>query len=243
MDSTLSRVLSRTFYSAILLLIAAGDGRAENNHDSLNMSLKKSFAFTVGTNRNRIEKLNDQLDANGLAKLPENFFSFGLNEKRRIINNVFIGLEGNVLLGRSNSTESYKSSFLGSNGIANLGYLFKFKDIVFYPHGGIGVGFYKLTISERAAYTLQEALADPSRELNIQNSCLLLNAGFGMDFPLTVKQSSRGGKGLIIGLQTGYSFAPWVSAWKMNGQDLPGDADTGISGFYFRMTIGNGIYR
>lgn len=243
MDSKLSRVLSRTFYAAILLLSAAGDGRAENNNDTMNMSLNKSIAFTVGTNRNNIEKLNDQLDANGLAKVPENSFSFGLSEKRRIINNVFLGLEGNVLIGRSNSTKAYKSSLLGSNGIANLGYLFKLKNIVFYPLGGIGLGFYRLTISERGAHTLQEVLADPGRELNIQNSCLLLNAGFGMDFPLAVKPSGKGGKGLIIGLQTGYSFAPWVSDWKMNGQDLPGKADIGISGFYFRMTIGNGIYR
>ena len=229
-------------YFFVLCILLAASTTAAKTANAEDSSKKRGLAFSFGTYVSNISEMNSELGANGIAETPEWFYSIGLISKRSIKENIFLELDGNVLIGKEAGNSLYKSSLLGSKVVAGMSYLRQGNSIDCFPTIGVGVGFTRLHIADNSSseYSFDEALSNPEKELSALNSSLLIDIGFSMEYK--IKRSQNKGKGFRIGAKIGYQFAPLVSEWNMGENELAGGPDVGINGYYLKMTIGKGKY-
>ena len=95
-------------------------------------------------------------------------------------------------------------------------------------------------IIEKGTPSFDEVLDNPKRSAELSIGGFLLNLALGTDYLLKLGEDEKGGGGLVFGLRIGYTFAPIKSDWEMDGMDISGGPDLGITGPYIRLTIGGG---
>ena len=114
-----------------------------------------------------------------------------------------------------------------------------------YPYVGGGYGSFTLRITEDVGpLSFGEILDNPRRGASLKNRGWLLNAGFGTDYLLKLREDEeRGISGIALGLRAGYLFVPATEDWKMLDEvDVGGDPRLTPSGPYFRLLIGFGRF-
>jgi len=196
--------------------------------------------FMFGGNIIDIKRLNSKLESKGYSKLSDNFISFG-GGGHGIIRKVIIGGEGHGFTGRETTSGNYKTSIGAGYGFFNVGYLiYKTGAINIYPILGLGGGGIGVKIIEKGTPSFDEVLDNPKRSAELSTGGFLLNLALGTDCLLKLGGDEKGGGGLVFGLRIGYTFAPIKGDWEMDGIDISGGPDIGITGPYIHLMIGGG---
>ena len=200
--------------------------------------------FMLGGNIIDIKSLNSKLESKGYSKFSDNFISFG-GGGHGIIGKVIIGGEGHTLIGEETTSGSYKSSIEAGYGFFNMGYLIYTTGIVnVYPILGLGAGGMSVKIIEKGTPSFDEVLDNPmdnsKKSVELSTGGFLLNLAFGADYLLKFGGDEKGGGGLVFGLRIGYTFTPAKGDWEMDGIDISGGPDVGITGPYVRLMVGGG---
>ncbi len=197
--------------------------------------------FLLGGTIIDIKNLNLRLENKGYPKLSGNFISLG-GGGHGIIGKVIIGGEGHGLIGRKTTSGSYETSIGASYGFFKLGYIvYSAKRLSFYPFLGLGGGGISLEIVKReTAPSFDDVLDNPKRSTKLSTGSFLLNLALGIDYLLKLGGNEEGEGGLVFGLHIGYTFAPIKGNWEMDGIDISGGPEIGITGPYIRLMIGGG---
>jgi hypothetical protein len=196
--------------------------------------------FMFGTNIIDLGPLNSRLESKGYPKFSDNFFSLG-GGGHGIINRVIIGGEGHALATRKTTSGSYKMSIGAGYGFFNLGYIvYKTKDLRVYPLLGLGGGGMDLQIMEKGSPSFDEILDNPKRSAKLSTDGFLFSLALGTDYLLKLGRDEKGEGGLVFGLRIGYTFAPIKGDWSMDGIDISGGPQVGITGPYIHLMIGGG---
>lgn len=187
-----------------------------------------------------IKSLNSRLERKGYSKLSDNFISLG-GGGHGIIGRVIIGGEGHGLIGRETTSGSYKTSIGAGYGFFNFGYIvYSSKRLSVYPLLGLGGGGMSLEIIEREPISFDEVLDNPKRSAELSICGFLLNLALGIDYLLKLGGDEKGEGGLVFGLRIGYTLTPIKGSWEMDGIDISGGPEIGITGPYIRLMIGGG---
>lgn len=197
--------------------------------------------FMVGGNIIDIKSLNLRLEKKGYSKLSDNFISLG-GGGHKIIGKVIIGGEGHGLIGRETTSRSYKTSIDVGYGFFNFGYIvYSTKGLGVYPLLGLGGGGTTLEIVEKETIpSFDDVLNNFKRSAELSTGGFLLNLAVGTDYLLKLGKDEKGEGGLVFGLRIGYTFAPIKGGWEMDGIDISGGPEIGITGPYIRLMIGGG---
>lgn len=199
--------------------------------------------FMFGGSIIDIKSLNSKLDSKGYPKFPDNFISLG-GGGHGIIGKVIIGGEGHGLIGRETTggSKTYKTSISAGYGFFNFGYIvYSTKGLSVYPLLGLGGGGMSFKIVERETIpSFDDVLNNPKRSANLSTSGFLLNLALGTDYLLKLEEDKKREGGLVFGLRIGYTFALIKGSWKMDGIEISGGPEIGITGPYIRLMIGGG---
>lgn len=196
--------------------------------------------FMCGGSIVDIDALNSRLEGKGYSEFSHNFFSIG-GGGHAIINRVIIGGEGHALIGRGETSGNYENSLSAGYGFFDVGYIvYSTRYLNVYPLLGLGGGGVDLKIMERGAPSFDEVLDDPKRSANLSTGGFLLNVALGTDYLLKLGGDEEGEGGLVFGLRVGYTFTPIKGEWEMNGTEISGGPEVGITGPYVHLMIGGG---
>jgi hypothetical protein len=200
--------------------------------------------FMTGYSLNDYSGINSLLKTNGYPEMKEGGVAFG-GGGHFINNNVIIGGEGNGLTGSLTKNSTYQVKSSTGYGFFNMGYMLVHKNkFLMYPMMGLGGGgtTIAITLLEDAPATFQYLLEDPGRESYINTGGFLMNFSLNANLIVLGGGSDKGTGGLMAGIRLGYILDPATNSWKFNENKLSGSPDSGLSGFYFRITIGGGGY-
>lgn len=189
-----------------------------------------------------MDDLNASLVGAGYPSLDGTFLTLGgggYGHHGRFL----IGGEGHGLLGSEETTVGGARQLdpSGGYGLFRLGYMaFSRSGLDVFPVFGIGGGGMSLKISERSAPTFDDVLADPERSSTLSTGMFLLDLSLAVHYRVRVERSDEGdGGGLLLGLQTGYTFAPGDPSWDLDEiNSVAGGPDLQIEGFYIRLSLG-----
>ena len=196
--------------------------------------------FMCGGSIVDIDALNSRLEGKGYSKFSDSFFSLG-GGGYAVINRVIIGGEGHGLIGRDETSGNYKTSLSAGYGFFDLGYIvYSTGYLNVYPLLGLGGGGINFKIVEREAPSFDEVLDDPKRSIELSTGGFLLNVALGTDYLLKLGEDEEGEGGFVFGLRVGYTLAPVKGDWDMDGTEISGGPEVGITGPYIRLMIGGG---
>ncbi|MCP4632521.1 MAG: hypothetical protein GY855_06305 [candidate division Zixibacteria bacterium] len=178
----------------------------------------------------------------GYSEFKDDFFSIG-GGGHVIFGKLIIGGEGHGLIRGNEKLGNYKTSLFGGYGLLNFGMtLISSGRFDIYPLVGIGGGGMRLKITERNSVSFGDVLDNPGRNSDMTTGCFLLHAALGFDHLVKLADTEFGTGGLVFGCRAGYIYAPYTSEWRMEGKEVSGGPETGITGPYFRILIGGGGY-
>jgi hypothetical protein len=186
--------------------------------------------------------LNTKLESKGYSRMSESFFSVGGGGHGIVNNRMIIGGEGHTLLGDAATSGNYKNSITISYIFFDLGYIvYSLKELRLYPLLGVGVGGMNLKITEEVkSLSIDDALDNPQRGIELSTGGFLLNFALGIDYLLIFGQDETTKAGMILGIRAGYTFAPSKGSWSMDEIEVSGAPEIGITGPYIRFTLGGG---
>lgn len=196
--------------------------------------------FMFGVHFLDIDDLNTRLASLGYAKFPTHFYTIGGGAHGILESGIVIGGEGHALLSQKETTGTFKTALGGGYGFFNVGYVvYQQNDFTVYPLLGIGGGSVTMKITDSEAPLFDEVIGDPKRSTELSTGGFLLDMAVGLDYLFQVGEDERDG-GIMIGLRAGYTFSPSDSDWEMNGNEINGGPDFGVTGPYVRLMIGGG---
>ena len=238
-ETVMIKVLkSITTLIVLVLFISIGDVASEEADST------KVFRgyFMIGGTTFDIDLLNSRLTTKGYTEFSDEFFSIGGGLFSKASGRVLVGVEGHLLVGEEQSSiigsKRYSSSAIGGYGFLNTGYLMVENDFLdLYPILGIGIGGIGFKIGQSS---FDDILDDPQGAANLNTFSFLLNLALGADYKIKLPENGTDENFLVIGLRGGYALSLFDSGWFMDEYSLSGDPEGGISGPYFRITIGGG---
>ena len=201
--------------------------------------------FALGWRYLDVDGLNTSLATAGFPTMSRDFISIGggahLSHDRLVL-----AFEGHGLLGidAKVSRNEFDARLTGAYGMISLGYAtLSTSRLRVVPLGSIGIGGTMFEIAEGGRFDFDELLLQPRRAATLTQTSFLLGAGVATELyvPLPTRQQPQ--RRLGIGLEGGYTFAPWTSGWSLSqdGFDtgsIGGGPEVGIEGPFVRMTIG-----
>lgn len=203
--------------------------------------------FQGGYMKLDLAELNATLAAAGYPALQDGLATLGgggFGMKGRFL----LGGEGHALIGSEETTAdgATQVELGGGYGLFRVGYLaYTIEGLDVYPMIGIGGGGMSLSLVDRSAPTFGEVLADPRRSSKLSTSSFLLDASVAAHYRFAVEESAPQPAeeddpgGVLVGVQTGYTFAPGSSSWNLDViNTVAGGPDLSMEAFYVRITIG-----
>ncbi|RMF62494.1 MAG: hypothetical protein D6743_12075 [Calditrichaeota bacterium] len=200
--------------------------------------------FMVGGHQLRLSALNAALSRHGYPTFSQGFVSLG-GGGYGFFNRLMVGGEGHGLLSPDGSRRrgDFKTSLTAGYGFFDLGYLIVADGPMrVYPVFGFGGGGLSLKIRPTESLTFDDVLSDPRRGATLSTGGLLLNLGFGAEYAFYTGEDGAYRRGLVVGLRVGYVLAPVKGDWSLEGLDVGGGPDLGITGPYVRLLFGGGRF-
>ncbi|NOZ61632.1 MAG: hypothetical protein GXO74_08105 [Calditrichaeota bacterium] len=200
--------------------------------------------FSIGMSKLDIGDLNSRLAAKGYPEFSDNFLSMG-GGGHTFRDKLVIGGEGFGLTASeekfSLGNTAYKANLAVGYGFFDIGYmLFSSKKVNIFPMLGIGGGGASITIIQSGTASFDDVLSNPKRNTELSKGAFLLNLSLNAEYFITFKESKEGVGGLLLGVQAGYTIAPFTSDWKIDEYDVTGGPDFNFSGPYLRIEFGGG---
>lgn len=88
--------------------------------------------------------------------------------------------------------------------------------------------------------SFDEVIEDPRRSSELSTGGFLLSPAIGLDYLFDLGENEKDNGGWAVGLQLGYTFAPVKDDWEVDGIEVSGGPELGITGPYIRLLIGGG---
>lgn len=200
--------------------------------------------FMISTNILDLDEFNTSLRQNGYPDFSGDLFSAGLGG-HSTVNRFILGMEGHALItGKKNFTRAnrnYQRSLEAAYGFLNIGYqVIRHAGFSLYPLFGLGGGGVMLKITDRTTTAFDDVLANPGRSAQLTTRGFLLHAALGFDYLVATRQSKNRTSGLVIGLRTGFNFAPRNGTWHLEESKISGGPEIGVTGPYIRLLLGGG---
>ena len=216
---------------------------AQKTEDIAEKQSDRRAFFTIGGNWLDLDKLNASLANNKYSRLSESSFSIGWCGYKVPKGRFLFGGETQYLFRKQVEKGEFRTSIDGNYLLFNFGYLLNSGDCNAYPLVGIGGGWSRLRITETGELSFKDILDNPRRESSLWNAYFMLNVGFGADYIIFKHEDKKKKDGLALGMRLGYTFAPWISDWHLDKEELNGGPETGITGPYIRFMIGRGVIK
>ncbi len=223
-----------------LLLSVALLGASEqvNAQTTGDQAVRRAYV-QAGYVRFDIDGLNADLVGVGLPALERDFLTLG-GAAYTVVGRFLFGAEGHAILGRDETTANAAREVSGNGGygLLRVGYLaVSTAGIDVFPTVGIGGGGMGLSIVEQGAPTFDDVLTDPETAAHLSTRMFLLDAGLAANY--RINSGGERGRGFLVGLQAGYTFAPGRTEWRLDGSnDVAGGPAFQIEGPYLRISLG-----
>ncbi|MBL8029131.1 MAG: hypothetical protein JNL74_22105 [Fibrobacteres bacterium] len=189
----------------------------------------------IGFSVAETKELNNRLDSSGITGFEPAAFklSFGGHlEVKKLI------LEGTVsgLMWAENIDNNLRTSLYASNINGNIGVNILPEDIMvtLSPFVGLGLGANWLRICNNEK-TLDQAIANSDPNVSIWQATFLTQLGVAVDL---VMPSPNKKKGFVIGIRSGYQFAPLTSSWYTEDTPITDVPDIKQGGVFAKLIIG-----
>jgi hypothetical protein len=239
------RFRSHAGTSAMVLAIIAASivpGRVLSQDGSATSPEERRGAFLVGYLQLDLGDVNRELEAAGYPALREGFLTLGgggYTTRDRFV----AGGEANGVLGASRNTVNgaYTVSATGGFGVFRLGYIVhRTAHLDVFPLVGIGGGTMSLKIAQRNDVAFGDVLADPRRSATLSSVTFVMDASLHVNVRIPVRQREPNREGgIVLGLQGGYSVAPWASGWTLDGlNSVDGGPSIRLRGPFVRISVG-----
>jgi hypothetical protein len=195
----------------------------------------------IGGTRLDVGELNERLSAHAYPTFDEQFLQLGY---ARSMNRgpVRLGFEL-AGVGRPAATTAdnlYRTRLGGGYAMLNVGYdVYNDGRFSVQPKIGAGGGALSLTITDRAAPSFDEVLAQPGRGVNLSAGSMLLDGSIGVRYRL----APRGQRALLLGVRGGYTQSLLHGDWSRRHADAPGGPTAGWGGPHFEFMIGHSLRR
>lgn len=200
--------------------------------------------FAAGIAMIDMENLNAKLTAKGYPEFKDNFITMG-GAGHSFMNKLVIGGEGYGLTQNGTTVSlmgtTYKSQIGVGYGFFDIGYLlYSTKRMNIFPMLGIGGGGVTMDIVETGSVGFDDVLSAPKRNVSLEKAAFLLNFSLNAEYFIAFEENKDGMGGLLLGVQMGYTFAPYTSDWKIDEYDVTGGPDFKFNGPYVRVMFGGG---
>jgi len=203
--------------------------------------------FMIGWAGLDLDDLNTDLGRHGYPRFGEDFLALG-GGGHWIAGRFMIGGHGTAfLLGSEDvavSGTNYHMGLRSGAGFLDLGF------VAFQPDGwsiaplvGIGGGGMTLDLEQRSAPTFDDVLTDPGRSSHVTQSGFLVDVGVQTDVQFVNRSAGVAYGGPVLGLRVGYTFAPYVGNWSLEGTEINGGPENGLTGWHVHLLLGFGAGR
>jgi hypothetical protein len=213
-----------------------------DSHDDEHDNGGKGY-FAIGWSALDLGPLNDVLQANGYRRFTEDFLSLG-GGGYGVLGRFVIGGQGHGYLGEGRDValggQNFRSEVSAGMGFVDLGWvLWSSNGWALTPLVGLGGGGLTLQIDALSAPTFGEVLAQPGHRSKLSTGGFLIDLGASFDFLLRRDDGERR-SGPLFGLRAGWVLSPIEGGWELEGRDIAGGPDLGVSGPYVRILLGGG---
>ncbi|MES2764579.1 MAG: hypothetical protein V4642_01825 [Bacteroidota bacterium] len=219
---------------AAFFCISFSNSHAQNLNDTV-----RTIYYIGGWKQANLAPLNERLVANGYPAFKENSFTSGIGfqeNKNRWVTNLEVS---------ASQMQEVRSAgkFLPLTDVQvnlNIGYEFlKTESFSLYPTLGIGAGvqYFSITVDR----SFDQILINPvEQSVTLWNRNLLLNAALHGDYLIAAGDSPTGNLRFIdVGLQGGYTYAPWSSWTQNNGTvNVSNSPESNMSGAFLQLKLG-----
>jgi hypothetical protein len=193
--------------------------------------------FGIGWTNADVADLNARLTAVGYPDFGRTGLLIGGGGYRQLRGGLLLGGEG---YGAGFGEEAHvgRTTRLGGGyGLFNVGYMLPTgPNLRLYPLVGIGGGGLVLSVSGRPTDAgFDDVLRQPDHGVALSRGSFLTSLGAGLEV-----RPGAGGRGPMVGVRVGYSFAPFSSAWRLEEQTIGAGPDSSLQGLQVRFLIGGG---
>lgn len=203
-----------------------------------------SGGFMIGWGQLDLGPLNDQLVANGYSPFREDFLTLG-GGGHAYLGRFVIGGQGHAYLTESKDVTlpagNFSTDLSAGMGFVDLGWVVYSTDTFsFAPMVGLGGGGLALEIDALSAPTFEDVLDNPGHRSRLETGGFLLDLGLSAELVVT-GEDSHGGP--VVGIRAGWVLTPIEGDWAVEGREVLGGPDLGVTGPYVRLLLGFGKVR
>lgn len=196
--------------------------------------------FSAGYQTIDIKGLNKQLKLFNYPEFDRSFLTIG-GGGFGIVNDYVIGGEGHGFISSDLSNQFYQTNLMAGYGLFDLGYIvYTSKNLIIFPLIGFGGGGIDVRINEKSLVDFDSVLINPKRGSVLSNAGLMLNFGLNFIYHLNLSEEGSDKGGISLGVNLGYLQFFKIGNWTLFDTEIARGPDVGLSGFYFRFTIGGG---
>jgi hypothetical protein len=201
--------------------------------------------FMIGIVWIDLSELNDALKAAGYEELDTAMTLLGGQALAVFPSGFVVGGHGAAILAPSaDGPDSFRASFSGGYGMADLGFAFLHtRALLLTLTGGIGGYGMGLHISERRAFAFDDVLENPRRSTSLNVGGLLVGLTLGFDGRVPIGDVDEKGMRpfFSLGVRAGGMYGPPMSEWSLDDRsESPGGPNTTLSAAYVALVLSFG---
>lgn len=199
-----------------------------------------SIYLMAGAQRIQTGALNRDLAARSQPGFDRTFASLGGGVELSL-GHVLLGLEGAGLVERRAESVEFERTLAGGYGLANVGYaVVDSRHVRLYPMAGIGVGGVTFGSRRQGVPAFGDLLDSPDWAARLTGVEMVLQAAVGADYVLWSGERKGKRRHVSMGVRAGYTFAPAVGGWRLDGTRVVGGPAVRIEGAYVRLAVAFG---
>lgn len=207
-------------------------------NDTLPQELKptRQYGFMgIGIAEAGLSRVNDKLAATGLSSYQKTGFNLGFGGHLEIRKLMLEGAISGLAWG-DNVDQQFRTSLYAANMIGHIGVnlLPENMTVTLSPYAGMGLGINWLRIRKNRE-TLSEAIETSDPNVNIWQGTFLTQLGVALDF---VFPSQDRRKGFVLGVRSGYQFAPVQTSWYSEDTPISDMPDMKQRGLFAKLILG-----
>lgn len=198
----------------------------------------------IGGTQLDINDLNARLGDAGYPTFAEEFLQLGFAHTS-LRHRLLLGFELAGLMRPAATTDdgAWRTRVAGGYGMFNIGYdAFRDGGFSVQPKVGVGAGGVVLAITDRAAPSFDDVLAQPGRGVQMTSGSLLLDGSIGVQYRMR-PGTALGARNLVLGIRGGYTQSVLHGEWRRETGDAPGGPTAGWGGPHLEFLIGRSTRR
>lgn len=232
---------ARLFAIVALLSLSttAASAQMMGSRDTATGPTVASTGFSFGVQVLDVDRFNAALAANGFPGMHHVNFSTGFGTALRF-GRWDVSFAGSAVMNSRDDGASWRTESNGNALMVGVGFLaFRAGRWRVVPTLGAGLTRIRYHVEQVRGGTLDSALADPLRGVDLEGQTGLWHAGVGVEYRLGTKPRQRSS----LTARVGWS-SPWSSTdWRGDHNDLSGGPRAAYGGLYARVGMSFGMPR